>query len=76
MMKNKYGNIEDIVCEITMVTPTGVIRKSCRGPRMSTGPDIYQILLGSEGTYGVITEAVVRIHDLPEEVKYGSIVFP
>lgn len=33
-----------------MVTPRGVIQKSCQGPRMSTGPDIHHFILGSEGT--------------------------
>lgn len=32
-----------------MVTPQGVIEKSCQGPRMSTGPDIHHFILGSEG---------------------------
>lgn len=39
------------------------------------GPEIEQLILGSEGTLGVITEAVVRIHKLPEVVQYGSIIF-
>lgn len=33
-----------------MVTPRGVIEKSCQGPRMSTGPDIHHFIMGSEGT--------------------------
>uniref|UniRef100_A0A8B9J6L6 Alkylglycerone-phosphate synthase n=1 Tax=Astyanax mexicanus TaxID=7994 RepID=A0A8B9J6L6_ASTMX len=49
MKKNIYGNIEDLVVHIKMVTPRGVIEKSCQGPRMSTGPDIHHFIMGSEG---------------------------
>lgn len=45
-------------------------------PRISSGPDLHQVILGSEGTYGVITEATLKIFPLPECRKFGSIVFP
>lgn len=76
MKKNRYGNIEDIVVHITIVTPRGTIQKNCQVPRISTGPDIHQYILGSEGTLGVITEVTVKIRPLPQVCKYGSIVFP
>ncbi|XP_053483040.1 alkyldihydroxyacetonephosphate synthase, peroxisomal [Ictalurus furcatus] len=76
MKKNIYGNIEDLVVHIKMVTPRGVIEKSCQGPRMSTGPDIHHFILGSEGTLGVVTEVTMKIRPVPEYQKYGSIVFP
>ncbi|KAF5892216.1 alkyldihydroxyacetonephosphate synthase, peroxisomal, partial [Clarias magur] len=76
MKKNIYGNIEDLVVHIKMVTPRGVIEKSCHGPRMSTGPDIHHFILGSEGTLGVVTEVTMKIRPVPEYQKYGSIVFP
>uniref|UniRef100_A0A673AXH4 Alkylglycerone-phosphate synthase n=1 Tax=Sphaeramia orbicularis TaxID=375764 RepID=A0A673AXH4_9TELE len=76
MKKNIYGNIEDLVVHIRMVTPQGVIEKSCQGPRMSTGPDIHHFILGSEGTLGVVTEVTMKIRPMPEYQKYGSVVFP
>ncbi|KAK6485045.1 alkyldihydroxyacetonephosphate synthase [Huso huso] len=76
MKKNIYGNIEDLVVHIRMVTPRGVIEKSCQGPRMSTGPDIYHFIMGSEGTLGVVTEVTIKIRPIPEYQKYGSVVFP
>ncbi|XP_051565248.1 alkyldihydroxyacetonephosphate synthase, peroxisomal-like [Myxocyprinus asiaticus] len=76
MKKNIYGNIEDLVVHIKMVTPRGVIEKSCLGPRMSTGPDIHHFILGSEGTLGVVTEVTMKIRPIPEYQKYGSVVFP
>ncbi|KAG7227608.1 hypothetical protein INR49_005423 [Caranx melampygus] len=76
MKKNIYGNIEDLVVHIKMVTPRGVIEKSCQGPRMSTGPDIHHFIMGSEGTLGVVTEVTMKIRPMPEYQKYGSVVFP
>ncbi|KAG9349481.1 hypothetical protein JZ751_027926 [Albula glossodonta] len=76
MKKNIYGNIEDLVVRVKMVTPRGVIEKSCQGPRTSTGPDIHHFILGSEGTLGVITEVTMKIRPIPEHKKYGSVVFP
>jgi len=76
MKKNVYGNIEDILVTAKMVTPLGTVEKGCNVPRISAGPDINQMILGSEGTLGVVTEAVVKLRPLPEVRKYGSIVFP
>jgi len=76
MKKNVYGNIEDLVVRIRMVTPNGVMEKQCQVPRMSAGPDIHHMILGSEGTLGVITEVTLKIRPLPEVKSYGSVVFP
>jgi alkyldihydroxyacetonephosphate synthase len=76
MRKNRYGNIEDIVVQVKMVTPKGTMVKSVQVPRMSSGPDIHHMIMGSEGTLGLITEAVVKICKPPAVTKYGSIVFP
>uniref|UniRef100_A0A0N5A1U2 Alkylglycerone-phosphate synthase n=1 Tax=Parastrongyloides trichosuri TaxID=131310 RepID=A0A0N5A1U2_PARTI len=76
MKKNRYGNIEDLLIHVNMVTSKGILSKSCSVPRMSAGPDIHQIILGSEGMFGVITSAVIKIFPLPEVKKFGSIVFP
>ena len=76
MKKNKYGNIEDIVESVTMVTAKGVIESGPAMPRQSLGIDPKQVAFGSEGNLGIITSAVIRIHKLPEAKKYGSLVFP
>uniref|UniRef100_A0A8C9VMA4 Alkylglycerone-phosphate synthase n=1 Tax=Scleropages formosus TaxID=113540 RepID=A0A8C9VMA4_SCLFO len=76
MKKNVYGNIEDLVVHVRMVTPRGVIEKSCLGPRVSIGPDVHHFVLGSEGTLGVITEVTLKIRPIPAYRKYGSVVFP
>lgn len=76
MKKNIYGNIEDIVVRVKMVTSKGVLEKHVSAPRISCGPDFNHMILGSEGTLGVITEVLVKVRPLPEVKKYGSLVFP
>ncbi len=76
MKKNRYGNIEDIVLEATLVTPTGEIATRRVTPRNSTGVQPRVFLFGSEGNFGIITSAVIKIHPIPEARKYGALVFP
>lgn len=75
MKKNVYGNIEDLVVRIKMVTSKGVLERNCTAPRVSIGPDFNHIILGSEGTLGVITEVIVKVRHLPPVKQYGSLVF-
>ena len=76
MKKNTYGNIEDLLVHVKMVTPKGVLEKNCQVPRLSSGPDFNHVVMGSEGSLGVITEVVIKIRPLPACQKFGSIVFP
>ena len=76
MKKNQYGNIEDIVLDVHVVTAQGKLERSSVGPRESVGIDARQWLFGSEGTLGIITGAVVKLFPLPEVQEYGSILFP
>ncbi len=76
MKKNRYGNIEDIVLDVHVVTAQGKIERSSVGPRESVGIDPRLWLFGSEGTLGIITGAVVKLFPLPEVQNYGSILFP
>jgi len=76
MKKNTYGNIEDIVCNMTIVTPSGTYSKKSLWPRTSNGPDINHVVMGSEGNMGVITEAVIKVKPIPEKREFGSILFP
>ncbi len=76
MKKNRYGNIEQIVEKITMITPRGRIEHLDALPRASIGIQPQNLLFGSEGNLGLITSAVIKIHRRPEVQKYGSLVFP
>lgn len=50
-----YGNIEDIVHSVEAVLPDGTLVDLGKGPRSAAGPDLRHVLMGSEGTMGVIT---------------------
>ena len=76
MKKNRYGNIEDIVENVTMITPKGVISQMDALPRTSIGIKPQNFLFGSEGNLGLITKAVLKIHKLPQSRKFSSFVFP
>ncbi len=76
MKKNRYGNIEEIVEKITLITPQGEISHLDAGPRRSAGIQPRNLTFGSEGNLGIITEATLHIHPAPEETRYGSYVFP
>lgn len=76
MKKNRYGNIEDIVLEATLITPTGDVETKHATPRNATGVPPRVLLFGSEGNFGIITKAVMKINKLPQVRKFGSLVFP
>jgi len=76
MKKNVYGNIEDIVVTTKVVTALGTWTREANVPRVSAGPDVPNLILGSEGTLGVVVEAVVKVRPLPEVRKFGAIAFP
>jgi alkyldihydroxyacetonephosphate synthase len=59
-----YGAIEDLLVCVRVMTPEGVVR-TLPVPRSATGPDLNQLVLGSEGTLGVIVEATVRVREAP-----------
>ena len=50
-----YGNVEDIIYSVEAVMPDGSVVNFGKAPRASAGPDLRHLLLGSEGTLGVIT---------------------
>ena len=76
MKKNRYGNIEQIVENITLVTPEGVIEQKAPLCRASIGMQPQNLLFGNEGNLGLITKAVIKVHPKPEVTRYGSLVFP
>lgn len=75
MKKNRYGNIEQIVENVTLVTPEGVVQQLESMPRVSMGIEPRNLVFGSEGNLGLITRAILRIHPLPEVKQYASYVF-
>ena len=76
MKKNRYGNIEDLVLDVVVVTASGKLERTSASPRESVGLDLRRLIFGSEGTLGIITAAVIKIFPLPGVQKYGSVLFP
>jgi alkyldihydroxyacetonephosphate synthase len=76
MKKNRYGNIEDLVLDVNVVTADGKLERTGVSPRESVGMDLRRLIFGSEGTLGIVTSAVVKIFPLPEAQQYGSVLFP
>jgi alkyldihydroxyacetonephosphate synthase len=75
MKKNKYGNIEDIVLDLTAITAQGKLEHRGQAPRESIGVDPKLWMFGSEGRLGIITSVIVKLFPLPEVQKYGSVIF-
>jgi alkyldihydroxyacetonephosphate synthase len=57
------------------VTPQGTYQKTSLWPRISNGPDLNHVIMGSEGNLGIITDAVVRVRPIPEVKIYDAIIF-
>jgi alkyldihydroxyacetonephosphate synthase len=70
-----YGRFDDMVRGVTAVTPAGVLDLG-RAPASAAGPDLRQLILGSEGVFGVITRVRVRVHPVPETTRYEAWSFP
>ncbi len=70
-----YGRFNDMVRGIRAVTPAGVLDLG-RAPESAAGPDLRQLLIGSEGVFGIITRVRVRVHPVPEATRYEAWSFP
>ncbi|WP_163513827.1 FAD-binding oxidoreductase [Fodinicola acaciae] len=72
---NFYGSFADLVVGLRAVTPSGVLSLG-RAPASAAGPDLLQLMLGSEGVFGVITEVTVRVRPVPESTVDETWTFP
>ncbi len=70
-----YGRFNDMVRGLRTVTPVGVLDLG-RAPESAAGPDLRQLMIGSEGVFGVITRVRVRVHPLPVATRYEAWSFP
>lgn len=76
VLSTKYGKIASMVLGMEIVLPTGRIIRTRAVPQSAAGPNLNHLFIGSEGTLGVITEATLTIHPLPEVREFRSFLFP
>lgn len=73
----KYGEVADWVLQLEVVLPDGsVIEAGSKAAKTSSGYNLKELLVGSEGTLGIITQATLQLAGRPEQVKGGRAVFP
>lgn len=69
-----YGRVKDMVLSLRYVTPSG-LASTLTVPASAAGPSLVDMLVGSEGTLGVILSATLRVCALPEKRVYRSYLF-
>ncbi|WP_210484932.1 FAD-linked oxidase C-terminal domain-containing protein [Microvirga antarctica] len=73
----RYGTMKDVVLSLTVVMPDGAIVKTAsRARKSSAGYDLTRLMIGSEGTLGIVTEITLRLQGIPEAISAGICPFP
>lgn len=73
----RYGTMRDAVLSLTVVMADGSIAQTAsRARKSAAGYDLTRLMIGSEGTLGIITEITLRLHGIPEATASGFSLFP
>ena len=77
MQTVKYGEVADWVLELEVVLADGsVIKAGSKAVKTSSGYNLRDLVVGSEGTLGVVTRATLELAGRPEQIKGGRALFP
>ncbi|HSR94577.1 MAG TPA: FAD-binding oxidoreductase [Solirubrobacterales bacterium] len=66
-----YGRFDALVNAVRLISPTGDLR-TLETPHTAAGPSLRELVIGSEGTFGVIPEATVRVRPTPRQRRYEA----
>lgn len=73
----RYGTMKDNVIALTAVLPDGqIIKTAQRARKSSAGYDLTRLMVGAEGTLGIITELTLKLHGIPEAISSATCCFP
>lgn len=70
----RYGKVEAMTAALRLVTPEGVLDID-HLPAHGAGPDLRELVLGSEGTLGVVSRATVRVRERPDVLRFAAYLF-
>ncbi len=70
----RYGRAEDWLVAAKLVTPRGILTTE-DFPASAAGPRLSDLVVGAEGTFGIVAEATVRVHALPEKRAFAAFLF-
>jgi alkyldihydroxyacetonephosphate synthase len=71
-----YGRIDDNVLGVRLATPRGELVLGGRSPASAAGPRLLDVVVGSEGALGIITEATLRVAPRPTTKRYAAWILP
>ncbi|MBX2819605.1 MAG: FAD-binding oxidoreductase [Rhodothermaceae bacterium] len=74
-ISTKYGKAEDLVMSMQVVLPSGHSMRTPPVPNHASGPDFMRLFLGTEGVFGIITEATMQVDYLPETRLFRALLF-